>query len=184
MARVPLLTRETAAPEIAELFAKMEQRGFPPVNLYRVLGHSPALGQQLIRLVNTLLFRGRLPPRLRELAIVLVGRVAQAPYEYSKHEVIAREVGVPQAQLDALADWRGSPAFDDHERAVLAYTHEVSRNYRVQDATFAALKAFLDDEQIVELTVVIGFYEAVCRILEALQVELEDEPFTPGGKAT
>jgi alkylhydroperoxidase family enzyme len=182
MARVPLLTQETAAPEIAEIFAKQEQRGFPVVNLYRVVGHSPALGQEFIRMGNRILFRGKLPPRLRELAILWVGHVAQAPYEFSKHVVVGRETGLSEAQLAALAAGKREGPFDERERAVLAYADEVSRHYRVKDETFAALKAFLDDEQVVELTIAIGYYEMVCRILEALQVEIEDEDFVPFGK--
>jgi alkylhydroperoxidase family enzyme len=182
MARVPFLTAETAAPEIAEIFAKQEQRGLPVVNLYRVVGWSPALGQEFIRMGNRILFRGKLAPRLRELAILWVGHLAQAPYEFSKHAVIGRKTGISDAQLAALADWRESEAFNAQERAVLAYTDEVSRLYRAQDATFAALQGFLDSEQIVELTIAIGFYEMVCRVLEALQIELEDEAFTPLGR--
>ncbi len=69
--------------------------------------------------------------------------------------------------------------YDGAERAVLAYADEVSRGYRAQDETFAAVRSHLGDEQAVELTVVIGFYEMICRVLEALQVDLEDdfEPF-------
>ena len=182
MARVPLLTQESAAPEIAEIFAKQEQRGLPVVNLYRVVGHSPAIGQEFVRMGNRILYRGKLPPRLREFAILWVGHVARAPYEFTKHVVIGRKAGISQAQIDALADWRTSPLFDDQERAVLAYTDEVSRGYRARDATFAALNGFLDDEQVVELTIAIGFYEMVCRVLEALQIELEDEEFAGIGK--
>lgn len=182
MARVPFLTQDTAAPEIAEIFAKQIERGLPLVNLYRVVGHSPALGQQFIRMGNRILYRSKVPPKLRELAILWVGHVAEAPYEFTKHTVIGLASGISQAQLDALADWPTSSLFDAQERAVLAYADEVSRNYRVQDATFAALKGFLDDEQVVELTIAVGFYEMVCRILEALQIELEEEEFQPIGR--
>ena len=183
MARVPYVTRRSAPPKVAEMFAKLEAGGHQLLNLYAAVGHCAEVGPAFIRLGNKILFQGRLPPRLREYAILWVGHLARAPYEFSKHVAIARETGIPQAALDALADWRHSPHFDAPARAVLAYTDEVSRGYRAQDATFAALQSFLDSEQIVELTVVVGFYEMVCRVLEALQIELEDETFVPLGKA-
>ena len=183
MARVPYTGRETAPPKVAEMFAKMEAGGFQLLNLYRAIGHCGELGPAFIRLGNKILFQGRLPPRLRELAILWVGHLAQAPYETSKHLVIGREAGLSPAQLEALPGWRTSGCFDAQERAVLAYADEVSRRYRAQDATFAELRGFLDTEQIVELTVVIGFYEMVCRVLEALQIELETDEFQPLGKA-
>ncbi len=183
MARVPYVTRRSAPPKVAEMFAKMEANGHQLLNLYAAVGHCAEVGPAFIRLGNKILFQGKLPPRLREYAILWVGHLARAPYEFSKHVAIARETGIPQAELDALADWRTSPRFDAQARAVLAYTDEVSRRYRAQDATFAALQAFLDAEQIVELTVVVGFYEMVCRVLEALQIELEGDAFVPLGKS-
>ena len=183
MARVPYTRRETAPPKVAEMFAKMEAGGFQLLNLYRAVGHCGEVGPAFIRLGNKILFQGKLAPKLRELAILRVGHLAQAPYEYSKHLAIGREAGLSQTQLDAVPDWTGAGCFDAQERAVLAYTDEVSRHYRAQDATFAALEGFLDSEQLVELTVVIGFYEMICRVLEALQIELEEGEFEPMGRA-
>lgn len=56
---------------------------------------------------------------------------------------------------------------------MLRYTDEVTKNIRVKDDTFAAVRSFLSEEGIVELTTAIGYYGMVCRILEALQIELE-----------
>ena len=44
---------------------------------------------------------------------------------------------------------------------------------RVTDAAFDALRAFMDDEQIVELTMVTGFYNMVSRILNTLEVDVD-----------
>lgn len=183
MARVPYLTRHTAPPKVADLFGKIEAGGHQLLNLYAALGHCPEVGPAFIRLGNKILFQGKLPPRLREWAILWVGHRAKAPYEFTKHVAIARETGIPQAAIDDLARWRSSPHFDTQARAVLAYVDEVAGGYRAQDATFAALRDFLDNEQIVELTVIVGFYEMVCRVLEALQIELEEETFKPIGKS-
>jgi alkylhydroperoxidase family enzyme len=76
-------------------------------------------------------------------------------------------------QIDALHNWEDSGKFDEQERAVLQYTDEVTQNIRVRDDTFAAVRSFLNEEGIVELTTTIGYYGMVCRILEALQVEIE-----------
>ena len=183
MARVSYVTRKTAPPKVAEMMAKMEATGQQALNLYGAVGHCAEVGPAFIRMGNKILFQGKLPPKLREYAILWVGQVAQAPYEYTKHVAIGLECGITQAQIDALITWRTCELFNDQEKAVLAYTDELSRGYRAQDTTFNALKAFLDEEQIVELTVVIGFYEMVCRILEGLQVELEDDAFVPLGKS-
>ncbi len=43
------------------------------------------------------------------------------------------------------------------------------------DATFASLAAELGDELVVDLTVTIGFYNAVVRVLATLQIDVEPE---------
>ena len=67
-----------------------------------------------------------------------------------------------------------STQFDDEERTVLLYTDEVAQNIRAADDTFSKLREFFNEEIIVELTVTIGYYCMVSRILEALQIELEE----------
>jgi alkylhydroperoxidase family enzyme len=70
-------------------------------------------------------------------------------------------------------DWAASEQFDERERAVLAYTDAVARDIRVRDEIFARLRTFLNEEEIIELTAAIGYYGMACRILVALEVDLE-----------
>lgn len=155
------------------MFEKMENKGFPILNLYKVMAHCPQLGRDFLRLGNTILFKGTLPANLRELAILRVGHINQAQYEWTQHVTIALRAGVSQKQIDALPDWENSGNFNAQERAVLRYTDEVTKDVRVKDDTFAAVRSFLNEEGVVELTMTIGYYGMVCRILEALKVELE-----------
>ena len=174
MARVPYLQNDQVDPKVREMFEKIEGAGGQIVNLYRVLAHSPGICRAFIRFGNQLLFKGALPPKLRELAILLVSERTDAHYERSKHREIALSMGVPQSQVDAVKGWTDSDAFDEMERALLQYAEEVIRNVRAKPQTFEALRPHFNDEAIVELTTVIGFYCMVSRILENLQVELEE----------
>ena len=70
-------------------------------------------------------------PRLRELAILRVGRLSRAAYEVFQHERIAREAGVTDDKIAALRDATiEAPAFSDNEKAVLRFTDDVVRNVR------------------------------------------------------
>ena len=119
--------------------------------------------------------RTKLDPRYRELAILTVGRLTQCEYEYVHHQAFAKRVGVRPEQVERQAEWETDPAFNDQERAVIRYATEVTQQVRVSDATFQALGDFLDDEQIVELTLNTGFYNMVVRFLLPMQVDLEPD---------
>ncbi len=173
MARISFLAKEQAAPKIRERFQKMEDNGFRILNLFKVMAHSPEVGINFLRLGNAILMKGTLPPKLRELAILRVGNIYQANYEFTQHTPLGLQAGVKREQIDALSNWETSGKFDGQEQAILRYTDEVSKSIRVKDETFTAVRSFLSEEGIVELTTTIGYYGMVCRILESLQIELE-----------
>ena len=173
MARISFLGKEQVAPQMRERFQKMEENGFRILNLYKVVAHCPEVGLNFLRLGNAILFKGIIPPNLRELAILRVGNIYQARYEFTQHIPIALRTGLKQEQIDDLPNWECSGRFNQQERDVLRYTDEVTKNIRVRDDTFAAVRSFLSEEGIVELTTTIGYYGMVCRLLETLQIELE-----------
>lgn len=178
MARVKLLEKEQADPIFIEMFQKLEDGKFPIINLYKAMANSPKVGRNFIRLGNAILNSEILDPKLRELAILRVGNLLQSEYEFTKHVVIGKEVGISADQINDLSNWASSKKFTDIERAVLQYTDEVTLKVKVSDSTFTKLKRFFDDAQIVKLTATIGYYGMVSRVLVALEIELE-----PGEKA-
>jgi 4-carboxymuconolactone decarboxylase len=175
MARVQLIGKEQASPEASELFGKMEKNGARIINLYRVLAHNARVMRNHLQLGNTLLSRTSLSPKLRELAILRIARISGSQYEWVQHYPVALETGVTEKQAEALSQWQESGLFDDEECAVLRYTDEVALQVSVTDETFANLQKFLDEQQIVELTVSVGYWGMVARILVPLQVDIDTQ---------
>jgi len=173
-ARVPYLNREDLAETDREIFDNLAaERGGTVGNIFRALAHTPNLLRRFLGLGGELRNKTELDPKLRELAIVTVGRLTDAQYEYVHHWNLARRVGVTREQLEALADFEKSPNFTDHERAVIRYAVEATNNVKVSDATWNALKSFLDTKRIMELVQNVAFYNMVVRVLVPVGVELE-----------
>lgn len=178
MPRVPYRDRDDVPAEVAEMMDRQQaERGYV-LNLSRTLANSPGLLRPFSGLGGYLRFGSKLDPALRELAILTVGRLADAQYEYQHHIEWAYKYGITPAQIDALEQWASSPLFDERQRAVMRYAWQVTERVRVADEVAAAVQAFMSAEEFVDLTVTIAFYNAVVRILEPLQIELEPG-FTP-----
>ena len=65
--------------------------------------------------------------------------------------------------------------YSTEERAVLAYTDCLALQAgRTPEAVFEALKAFLDDEQILELTYIVCLYDMHAVMSRALRTEYDD----------
>jgi uncharacterized peroxidase-related enzyme len=173
MARLPYLDRDQLPEMERDIFDNLLAQRGSVGNIFRLVAHSPLLLRRMLYFSDGLRNRTRLDRRFRELAILTVGRLANAEYEYVHHQRLAKSVGVRQEQLDRLAAWETDPAFNDQERAVIRYATEVTQNVKVTDGTFDALRKFLDNEQIVELTLNTGFYNMVVRFLVPMQVDLE-----------
>ncbi|HAM50688.1 MAG TPA: carboxymuconolactone decarboxylase family protein [Nitrospiraceae bacterium] len=174
MARVSIPEKDQVSNELKDLFQSMEQRGARILNVYKVMAHCPRVGREFLRLGNAILFNGSLPPKLRELAILRVGDLAEATYEWTQHVPLGLTAGLTEEQIKAMHGWKDSPLFSNQERAILQYTDEVAQNIRVSEKTFKGVRDFLTEEQVVELTTTIGYYGMVSRILEALEIELEE----------
>jgi alkylhydroperoxidase family enzyme len=71
---------------------------------------------------------------------------------------------------------RRPPISADATRAVLAYADSMTRDIHVPDEIFENLKAFFDERQIVELTILIGTYNMHARVMSALQIDPEAAP--------
>jgi alkylhydroperoxidase family enzyme len=116
-----------------------------------------------------------LEPRLRELALVRTGFVAESRFVFSQHSKVARACGVPAEKVAAVPGWASSNLFDDDERAVLAYVDElVLQRGRVSDATFSALRSALSEAAVFELTVIATTYQLHATITRALRLEYDD----------
>ena len=171
MSRIPYYEVENAAGRHAEFLGKLGTH----LNIYRMLANSEFGLKGFVRMGNALLHRCELDPGLRELAILRVGRLSRAAYEVFQHERIAREVGVAEEKIAALRDATiEAPAFTDNEKAVLRYTDDVVRNVRASDKTLKAVDSFLSQGALVELTLTIGYYMMVCRLLETTGVDGEE----------
>lgn len=173
MARVKKIEKEQASPEVREMFDSMEQKGVKIINLYRILAHSPSVMRNYLRLGTSLIAKAELPPKLRELVILRLAKLNGSEYEWTQHVPIANETGLSEEQIAMVEDWSASPVFSEEERAVLQYTDEVDRHTSVKDETFEALRAFLSERSIVELTLSIGYWGMVARLLVPLQLEID-----------
>ena len=76
-------------------------------------------------------------------------------------------------KYNALTKWRSSKLFDAKERAILAYTDQMSNKGNVSDKTFKDLARHFDALQIMELTSEIATYYGISLLMNALKLKLE-----------
>lgn len=170
MARVPYLGSDSAAGEVAELLAELERRGVHQ-RILMAVANSPGAVRNFARLGNSLIRYTKLDPRLRELVVLRLSVVLDAPYEWYEHEPIARDVGVGDDELRALRSPTLDGPLDERDRAVLAFATKVVAR-QVTDADWEAVAAHLDTEEATDLVLAASWWGAmVPATVAALGVE-------------
>ena len=170
MARLPYLDKSDLLPEHQDLLARN-------LNLYRVLAHSPRAARSLNTLARYIRDGSRLDPRLRELAILQVSYMTGSAWGYSHHVRIGREVGLSDEEIRAVAEeTAGRPSrLEPLAKTVLRAARDMTLDLAISDATFAALRRELDNERLTDLVVTISFYNGLVRLLETMQVDVEED---------
>jgi AhpD family alkylhydroperoxidase len=175
MSRVPALSRDAAAAADQQpLWDRLEaERKVPTANIFRALANAPVLLDAFLSYANAMRDGSTLSPKLRELAILAVGHATGSDYEIAHHQSHGRKAGLSDEQLAAVAGFESATVFDDAERAVMALARESTTKVQVSDAAWAAAAEHLDDQQMVELTMTIAWYNSGVRIMGLLDIELE-----------
>jgi alkylhydroperoxidase family enzyme len=175
LARIPYADLTRSSDEVRSLAEQVKQeRNGRLLNLFKMMLHSPAVTAGYLRLGTAVRYQASLDGRSRELAICKVAQLTGSQYEWQQHAPLARREGVSEAQLASFDSWRDSGKFNPREQAILAYAEEMTDRIKVADATFNTLHEHFDDQEIVELTMTIAFYNQVARFLVALQIDLEE----------
>ncbi|SAI54251.1 uncharacterized peroxidase-related enzyme [Bordetella ansorpii] len=159
-------------PDTRPLVERIRKERSSLPNLYRMLLNSPPVAEGWLTYLTAIRQKSSLTPRLRELLILRVAVLNDADYEFEQHLPIAVKAGCTDAQVAALKTGDFS-TLEKGEGAALTYCDEMTRNIRVKDTTFAALRAAFNDKEIVEITATVGAYNMVSRFLEAIQVDHE-----------
>ena len=137
-------------------------------------GGNASLGY--LQLGGALRFDGILDPVVRELIILRTGSLCKSEYELDHHTKIASDVGISDDIITAaIDDEPDSPKFSKLESAVLRFTDENVLNGKASENTFNELSIFFSPEELIETTLLIGFYIMTSRFLQTFDMDLDNQ---------
>lgn len=134
--------------------------------------HSTELAEAWWRLGDMLRNRTVLPPKLAELAIIVVGRRWNSQVEFHVHGAAAVKAGLAPAIVEAIRAAASPPIHDAEEREVYEFARQIQVAGEPGDAAYAALLTRWGERGVVELTALIGFYTMVSIALNAHRIPL------------
>jgi 4-carboxymuconolactone decarboxylase len=149
VSRVRLLEREEA-PILARQWFREDGSASP---LTRSLATAPDVMEALMPFLGQILGESSLDLATKELVILRVSQLNGCRYCIAAHLPLARAAGVP----DAICDELPFDALPERERALVAWVDAVAHEAaRVTDELVARTLDHLRDDQLVEVTLLVG----------------------------
>ena len=147
-------------------------------DFYTTLAHSPAVSACFLELGTELSANSTIPPRDRELAILRVGWLCGAPYEWGEHVIVARRIGLSEEEIARATEGSAAPGWTERERALLRAVEELHTDSMISDAGWDDLAGHFDQRQLLELPMLVGHYHLTAFVQNALRIPLS--PRNPG----
>jgi len=170
LARLPYLDPDEAPESVRRLLAPDRAN-----KIALLFGHAESNWPRLADLLLSILGEQTLDARLRELAILRVARLRAARFEWDQHVGISAAAGAtPEERAAIERDDPAADCFGELERIVLRAASDIVEKGELEDSLFRQLEDRLSPREVVELLLAIGVYEALAKLMNAL--ELDPEP--------
>jgi len=172
--KIPLPTDDELEPGQREILANL-----PPLNVFRMVAGAGRALRPFLGLGAALL-NGPLDARRREIAVLRVAHATNARYEWVQHEQLGRNVGVTDAEIEAIRTEEPVSSLDEECNLICRVTDEVSRDVRLSDDALGQIVDRYGPREASELILLVAYYNMVSRFLESTRVEVEGEPLLTG----
>jgi alkylhydroperoxidase family enzyme len=150
------------------------------VNIFRVLMQHPKLTRAWGKFATYILSdQQTLGAREREIAILRIGWLNQAPYEFEQHVRIGKQCGLTDDEIERIK--QGPQAgWNKLDAALIQAADDLFKNSVVSDETWKSLAERYNTEQLMDVVFTIGQYNLVSWALNSFGVPLDD--YLPGAK--
>lgn len=144
-------------------------------DLYNAWLQFPEFGRLMIGLGSAVRANRALPGKLRELVVLTTSAMLGARVEFDFHVPFARNEGLSDDLIAALAEHRAPPFADEDERLAHAVNVALLRTGRLDDATRRSALARFGPDGVMLLVANITLYVATAWTTNIARVKLADD---------
>ena len=112
--------------------------------------------------------------RDRELAILRIGWLSRAPFEWGAHVKIAKRNGVTADEIERVIQGSAALGWSKRDRAIVRAVEELHFDSMITDETWSDLQQFYNDKKLIELVILAGQYKTVAYYQNSLRLPLPE----------
>lgn len=180
MALLAYVNDDTESKEARVFFGHVKGLMGRVANALRIAAQVPEIAQPLVGFMIPTLrteITNNVPVRIKTLVILKTSFLNGCSYCVGHNSALGRSIGFSDEEIAAIeGDYQNSDFFTDAEKAAIAWAEYLTlRTYRQHPEAMPELKKHFSEPQIVEITMVSGFFNFWNRFVDSLQVDLEPE---------
>ncbi len=119
-------------------------------------------------------FQGCIPKRERELAVLRIGWLCRAPYEWGQHVIIAKRLGFISEEIERVTKGSSATGWTKHEAAILRGVEELMADQALSNETWDVLAKTWDEQQLIEFLFMVGHYVTAALVQNTLRIRLAE----------
>ncbi len=143
------------------------------------LMHVPKINDHLERLILEMRFGTIIPEDLRVLAIMTVARNWKCQVEFYVHKRLAREAGLPDEVVEALAKGERPGGMSPDREMIYDFAQDLCDTGRVGDGNFGRVAERFGKQLALELTTVCASFAMLAMVLNVAETPLPPGAIPP-----
>ena len=145
------------------------------LNALGIFAHHPELTRAFYTFNGHVLLASTLSIRDRELVVLRVAALRDSEYEWAQHQIIALDAGLTAEDVARVRSGPDAAGWSENDAALLRAADELVRDAQLTDATWSALAATYDTQQLLDLVFTIGAYDLIAMVFNTFGVQLDDD---------
>jgi 4-carboxymuconolactone decarboxylase len=132
--------------------------------------HRPGLANRAQALGQYCRYDSSLPPRLSELAILVMARTWMSEFEWWAHKPIALKAGVAEEVVEAIRTGQEPVFGNEDEQVIYEFLTVLHATRNVPDALYQRAMVVLGKDRVVDLVGLAGYYTLISMTINVFGV--------------
>lgn len=159
---------KSTIPGLVERYGKIQA-----TNLWLTLMHNTRVLRGLLLFGSRLMPFGELERRDTELVILRVAWLTRARYEWGQHVEVGLKVGLQAADIRRVAAGPTAVGWSPRQQSLVQACDDMINAHCIAESTWTALQTHFSDRLMVEVVMLIGWYQGLAGVLNSTGIPLE-----------
>lgn len=171
--RITPLTESQWNEEQIKVLTPLKREDGSVLNIIATIGRHPKLVDRFLTFGLYILREQTLPDRDREILILRIGWLCQAKYEFGRHTLDGKRVGLTEEEILRITKGPDEPGWSAFDAALVRGVDELYYDAIISEATWKVLSERYNEKQLMDMIFTVGTYNMVSWVLNSLGVQLE-----------